>query len=134
MATRGTIPAKKGGAKPRAAAKNVKRKAAAPARAGREVPVTAPPLSPQQVVDRLVELAIQHARGSAQQSFIIPIASARGEFGLYLAFGSPAGICAQIERVSPAPKRRLVRDSVTGLFLRAREALRRPKSTNTETR
>ena len=134
MATRGTIPAKRAGGrstKKKGAAKAPKRAATVEVSAGRELTYRAEPRSPQEVVDRLVQLALQHAHGSTQPSYVIPI----GRDGvLYLAFGSAHGIRELLERVSPAPKRRLVRDAVTGMFASAIAALRRPKTTTREIR
>lgn len=132
MATRGTIPAKRGGAraaKKKDAAKQAPKRVILKSRAAGYSTLAATP--PKQVVDNLVQYALHHAHGSSQPSYVIPV----GEGGiLYVAFGSAAGIREQLERVSPAPKRRLVRDSATGLFVRARDALRRPKTTTRETR
>lgn len=51
---------------------------------------------------------------------------------LYLVYGTPASIRSLLATLEPQPVR--YRDAITGLFVRAKEAFRRPKTTVREIR
>lgn len=149
MATRGSIPAKKAGAK---SAKKAKGKKTVPKRKVREQagktqarvdfatgsdPVVREAWGAAMVADQAEAEVLPHARFRKMARDVLEAAGAAAMVlpdndDRVLAYGKPADL---VKMLRPSvPRHRFVRDTITGMFASARAALRRPKTTVRETR